>query len=298
MILSLPAYGEIYSWKDAKGITHFGDKVVRGVEQNKVELKVQESKWEKYVIDIIDVDNILTGKERHRIEREVNAVYQFFDRKLYFDIYKTIPIKIRLYEKQESYDRYLSDKASGNRKGSRGIYLPKTNEIVLTLNQKERWRTFWTIKHETTHVIIKSLTPFVPAWFNEGLAENMESLGVKDNNLILHPHSENKRSARKESKAGNNLNVEKLTSLTSRNYYENMEHGQNTYQAYAGELVRMLLSTEPGKSIIHRMIHTYKRGSRMNSSYIIDKHYYGGLAKMQNNWNSWVSRANSNQIKL
>lgn len=298
MIISLPSHAEILSWKDKNGRVHFGDKIIKGVKQENVKLNIQKSQWKRFIIEVNDIDNILTAKERQRIETDVNTVYQFFDKKLYFDFYKTVPVKIRLFEKQRSYHNYLSEQGSTNGNNSRGMYFPSTNEIVLYLNQKDRWRTFWTIKHEVSHAIIDSLTPYTPAWLNEGLAENMESLGLREGVFFLYSHNENKRSASRSEKTDSRLKVKRLLSLSNRDYYEGMRNGYNIYQAHSGELIRMLLSKEVGQRIIRRMIHTYKRGSRTYSSHLIDKHYVGGLTILQVNWNAWISRTNSKKILL
>ena len=296
--LSLPTYAEIYSWKDKNGNMHFSDKKIEGIGQKRVNIKVKTSEWGKYVIDINDVDGILTEQEKQRIQEDVNAVYQFFDRKLYFDIHKTVPVNIRLYEKKEDYQRYVLDTNSKASINSRGIYFPKTNEIALYLNPKERWRTFWTIKHETSHAIVDTVTPFVPSWLNEGLAENMEALGVNRNDFFLYPHRENHRNAENAHKRGNNLDVKKFLSLSSTKFYKQLKSEGSSHQTHAGELVRLFLSTKPGLKFVIRLIHIYERGARTYGSHLAKEHYTGGLKVLQNDWNRWVSRPESQKLKL
>lgn len=298
LFFSFCAHSEIYSWKDKDGKIHFGDKVIADVEQKSVDLKLKKSKWKRYSIEVNDVDNILTDNERQRIDIDVNTVYQFYDEKLYLDFYKTVPVKIRLYEKQEGYQRYLSGRGYKNTKGTRGMYFPQSNEIVLYLNKKERWRTFWTIKHETSHAVVDSLTEYTPAWFNEGLAENMESLGYRDGDFFLYPHAENKRSINRARESGHRLNVDNFLAMSSQDYYTSMKSGYSRYQAYAGELVRMLLTDERGQNILRRILHTYKRGSRAYSDQIIEEHYFGGLTALQIHWDDWVIRDSSKKILL
>ncbi len=299
LLLSFSVHSEIYSWTDKNGKTHFSDKNIKGVDQKKVELKVRESSWKKYVIDINDVDKILTATEKKRIERDVNSVYQFYDKILYFDIYKTVPVKIRLYEKEQDYQKYVTNKDNNIRnKRSRGMYFPSTNEIVVYINPDQRWRTFWTIKHETSHAIVDTLTPFVPSWLNEGLSENMEAIAVKSHSFILYPHNENYNSVKRAKNNGSQLNVKRLLSLSSTDFYKEMESGNSPNQAFTGELVRMLLSNKQGKSFITRLIHNYERGGRSYSSNLAEKHYIGGLSILQLNWNEWIARKSSEQINL
>ncbi len=298
LLLSPQTNSEIYSWKDENGKTHFSDKARKGRKSEQINLQIQESSWEKYIIEIIDIDNVLTKEETTQIQIDVNNIYQFFDKKLHFDIYKTVPVKIRLYKKKEDYLTYLSKKTNSNHKNSRGVYFRKTNEIILYLNPEERWRTLWTIKHETSHAIVDTLTPFVPAWLNEGLAENMECLSIDNNNFRLTPHNENHRNAQASNNKGKTLNVKMFLSLSSNDYYESMRQGKSPNQTYAGELTRMLLSTRTGKNFVSRLIHIYERGSRKYSSHLVKKHYIGGLSVLQNNWNTWIDRTNSQNINL
>jgi len=296
--LSFPVNSEIYMWKDENGKTHFGDKKIEDANQQTVDIKFQESEWKKYVIEINDVDNVLTDQEKDRIQNDVDTVYQFFDKKLYFDIYKTVPVKIRLYGKEEGYLRYLSDEYKTNGKHSRGVYFPSKNEIVTFINVKERWRTFWTIKHESSHAIVDTLTPFLPAWLDEGLAENMEALGLKSNSFILQMHSENHHDANQAYLSGWNFDIETFLSTSSDTFYAQLEQGGSPNQANTGELVRMFLSTNPGRGFIIHLIHVYERGSLLYSSYVADEHYIGGLKVMQDDWSRWVARPVSKDIEL
>jgi len=297
LCLSFSVYGEVYSWKDKNGKMHFGDKKITGIQQQKLDLKVQKSKWKKYSIEVMDVDSVLTEKELERIKSDVNTVYHFFDKKLYFDIYKTVPVKIRLFKDRREYALYLSETYEHKGWHTRGVYFSKTNEIVVVLNEKQRWRTFWTIKHETSHAIVDSLTPFVPAWLNEGLAENMEVIGKNKRNFVLYPHNENQQYAYKANQ-GKTLNVKKFLSLNSSDLYALLKQPLSPIQAYTGELVRMLLSTKPGRSFFIRLIHDYKRGSRIYGSKLASEHYIGGLTVLQNDWNSWINRLKSQQINM
>lgn len=305
LCLSSSAMAEIYSWKDANGKMHFGDRKLEGVNQKAVLVRSHKSSWKTFEIEINDVNGVLTTKEREQIKKDVNNVYQFYDKSLYFDIYKTVPVKIRLFEMKSDYEKYTSSKYQTNGKHSRGIYFSSTNEIVVYLNASERFRTFLTIKHETSHAIVDTLTPFIPSWLNEGLAENMEVVGfvevesgVEDGGFYLGPHEENYRSLSWYEGRGRMLSVKKFLSLTSAKFREQQRQGRSPNQVHAGELVRMFLSRKTGKSFITRLVHIYERGSNILSAYPADEHYIGGLRVMQDDWDRWVRRSRSERIVL
>jgi hypothetical protein len=172
---------EIYKWKDENGRVHFGDRPDSRVEKTKIELEEQKTKWVGFKIKIDDQGTNLTDEEKARIEADVNAVYHFFNKKLYFDIYKTIPVNVKIFGNQNQYKIYVAED-SPNLIHTRGIYIHSKKQIALYMRE-DREATFQVIKHEASHAIIRSLTPYISSWLNEGLAENMETITV-DNTTI------------------------------------------------------------------------------------------------------------------
>lgn len=297
-LLPSAAMAEIYSWKDANGKMHFGDRKLEGVNQKEVTVRSHKSSWKTFEIEINDVNGVLTSEEREQIKKDVNSVYQFYDKSLYFDIYKTVPVKIRLFEMKSDYEQYTSSKYQANGKHTRGIYFSSTNEIVVYLNVAERFRTFMTIKHETSHAIVDTLTPFIPSWLNEGLAENMEVVGVENGAFYLEPHKENYRSLSWFDKQERMLDVKRFLLLTSMKFRQQQRQGRSPNQTHAGELVRMFLSQKTGKSFITRLVHIYERGSNILSAIPADEYYIGGLRVMQDDWDRWVRRSRSVRVVL
>ncbi len=293
------SYAEIYTWQDEFGNTHFGDKRDKKLHQKAVDLTVTKSQWKKYNIEINDVNNILTPEEQLQIQHDVNSVYQFYDHTLYFDMFKTVPVKIRLYEKRRDYRQYLSKKyGQKHTRHSRGVYMFASNEIIVVLNEKERWRTFWTIKHEASHAILDQLVPLLPSWLNEGLAENAESLTTDGKNLVLGPHDENLSNLQSSIKKGFGVNLVDFLNMTNQAFYRSLKSGGSINQSVSGELVRFLLSNKTGREFIIELIHSYERGNKQVSSIITQQHYIGGISVLQNDWNRWVSRATSKNIQL
>ena len=290
-----PAVAEIYSWRDENGTLHFTDQKIEGIGQSTVMLDIKQSAWEKFRINITDVGAGITANERKRIEDDVKAIYRFFDNKLYFDIYKTIPVNIRVFGRHAEYERYIQPKTSS--RNTRGMYFPQNNEIVVYI-QKGREGTFRTIKHETSHAIIDTLTPFVPAWLNEGIAENMETLSMHEKLFYLDRHDENYKSLIRYGREGGLLNISEFIALKSPDWRNRNQAMHYALQVQAGELVRLLLSTLSGQSFLTRLIHGYKRGDRTLASSIAQDHYIGGLFALENDWESWRRRRTDVRVRL
>jgi len=285
---------EIYRWTDENGKTHFSDKKVGGVEQSKVTVETTKGDWKKFKIDIRAVGFELTAGEKADIENGVIQVYQFFDKKLYFDIYKTVPVDVTIFAEKEAYIRHVEPKYPDGH-NTRGIYFPKSNEIVVYI-QKKRDSTFRTIRHEVSHAIIDTLTPFVPAWLNEGIAENMEVIAKQGKRLYLKPHTENYKSLVYASKTQRLIGMSEFLSLTSVEWRKRSKAPNHRFQTQAGEFVRFLLSSPSNRSFLTRLIHTYKRGARTLASDIAADHYIGGLFTMESKWISWKNRKQNNSI--
>ena len=293
VFLTSTSAAEIYTWTDEYGKVHFSDRKNEGLDQTIIEVKPPKSQWKRFNIVVTDVDNILTEEEEKLIQNDVNNVYRFFDEKLYFDIHKTVPINIRLYKDTEDYKNYLTSIRKGVYHNSRGVYFSKENQIVVRLNTKERWRTFWTIKHETSHAIIDTLLPYAPVWLNEGVAENMEALGRDKQGFFLYPHTENFKSVQHAHKQNKLAPLGTFLHQGNKQWRQALRSGKSNYQSHTGELVRMLLSTNPGRDFLVRTLHLYKQGKRVYSHYIVDEYYIGGSYVLQNDFNRWIERSQS-----
>ena len=286
---------EIYSWRDENGTIHFTDRKIEGVGQSTITLDIKKPDWEKFRINITDIGAGITANERKRIEEDVKTIYRFFDNKLYFDIYKTIPVNVTVFGQRAKYERYIKPKTSS--RNTRGMYFPQNNEIVVYI-QKNREGTFRTIKHETSHAIIDTLTPFVPAWLNEGIAENMEILSTHEALFYLDPHVENYNSLIRYGQEGKLLNISEFISMKSPDWRNRNRASNYVLQVQAGEFVRLLMSSSSGQSFLTRLIHSYKRGDRRLASNVAKDHYIGGLFALENNWESWRRRRDDNRVRL
>ncbi|KEQ16202.1 hypothetical protein GZ78_23505 [Endozoicomonas numazuensis] len=302
MIISFSSHAKIYSWVDEKGVKHFSS-YAKSTDAEEVQLEAPVSQWKKTEIKIIDEGFDLTESERERIRRDVVAVYEFFDKKLYFDIYKTVPVSIKAFGDKQAYVEYIrnhkgiSRQSKDNSHNTLGIYLPKFNEIVI-YQQKYRERSFSTIKHEVSHAITDTLTPFVPSWLNEGIAENMETIGFEKGGFSIGPHLINYNHMKKHKRESKLLPVKEFLSLTSKEWRKKNIRSGYVMQTQAGELTRMLLSTDTGLNFISRLMHNYKRGDKTIAFYLVDDEYFGGTGMLESKWSLWVNRKQSDSIAL
>jgi hypothetical protein len=287
---------EIFKWKDENGRVHFGDRPVDGIKKTRIEPAVRKVEWSGFKIKIDDRGANLSDLEMVRIQDDVNAVYRFFDKKLYFDIYKTIPVNVKVFGSKEQYIKYIGRHAP-SLIHTRGVYIGRKKQIVMYM-RKDRDGSFKTLKHETSHAIIQSLTPYVSSWLNEGLAENMETLTWENDRLYLDFHSENFRNLVRYDGKKKLMEVSKFIALKSHEWRKRNVSSRYMLQTQAGELVRLLLSTAQGRSFIIRLVHAYKLGDRTLASQVAEEHYFGGLIVLEMNWDKWKRRVGNERIAL
>lgn len=292
------AAAEIYQWTDEKGGVHFGDRKLESVKQVELDVKTAPSQWQQFAIAIETVNVVLSDAERARIKADVNNVYRFFDSVLFFDMYKTVPVKIRIYPDVNAYQAYLAKVVDRPLPPSRGIYISRSNEIVVYI-QRNRAATFETIKHETSHAIVDTITPFTTAWLNEGLAEQMETLELENGRLVIGRNRENQHFVRQLGAEPHGLiGLDKLFTLPSDDWRRHHSSTGIPLYCQTGELVYFLLTSAPGRNFIVRLLHRYERGTNELSASLVDQDYTGGIQAMQGAWNHWLSQDGSERIAL
>jgi hypothetical protein len=299
MLLIAPCVrADIYQWTDERGQVHFGDRKLETVKQTKLSINTAHSEWQRYAIAVEAIDVELSESERARIVDDVNNVYRFFDDVLFFDMYKTVPVSIRIYPNAKAYYDYLKTVVSGNITPSWGVYLQQNNSIVVYI-QPQRAATFETIKHETGHAIVATITPFTTAWLNEGLAEQMETLTLENARLSVARNAENSHFVQQlRTQAGGLLGLDKLFALRSDQWRSHHTDSGIPLQCQTGELIYFLLASPPGRNFIVRMLHRYERGTMELSNTLVEQDYLGGIPAMQADWNRWLLEGGATRIDL
>jgi len=297
LINSQLSYAEIYKWVDDKGRIQFSDRKVDNVQQEVVKPIVQASQWSRYNIDIQAEDVSLSKAEVDSIHNSVNHVYEFYDRVLHFDFYKTVPVKIHLLKDKATYYQYLTEAYGKKPPSSYGIYYPKDNQIFVYIRE-DRDATFRTIRHEVSHAIVDTITPYAPAWLNEGLAEQMETLKKVSGQLHISQHKSNHKNVIYKMKKNKLIGVEKFLQLPSPKWRHASANRNGSLQSQAGEFVHFLLSSPTDRNFIVRLMHIFERGDRTISYYLVDKNYIGGVRSLGMKWNRWLTSKRKSGITL
>ena len=297
VILANPGHARIYKWVDEEGRVHFGDREDRSVEQEVVNVEPGVSEWSRFDINVKAVDVELSDEESQQIVDGVNNVYEFFDRVMSFDMYKTVPVNILLLKNATEYRDYLVRNDKGLAVASYGLYILSEHQIVVYM-QKNRRRTFQTIKHEVSHAVVHTIVPYAPAWLDEGLAEQMEVLERDEAGLYFERHPENRWVVAQAHQQGRLAGLEQFLKLPSQKWRHSDMSGKSSLRAQAGQFVFFLLSKPTSRNFLVRLMHNFNRGDRTLSYFLVDENYIGGVTMLDLDWRRWLHGQGEGIIRL
>lgn len=297
MIIANSSYAEIYKWVDEDGKIHFSDRKDHSIAQEVVNVKPGASKWSRFNIKIKAVDVELSDEENQQIADGVNNVYEFFDRVMSFDMYRTVPVNILILKDRAEYRNYLVRKNKGLAVASYGLYIPSEHQIVVYV-QKNRSRTFKTIKHEVSHAVVDTIVPYAPAWLHEGLAEQMEMLERDQTGLYFERHEENLRVVAQAREQGRLTGIDEFLKLSSNKWRHSEMSGHGSLRAQSGQFLSFLLSKPTRRNFVVRLMHNFNRGDRTLSYYLVDDNYIGGVTMLSLDWRRWLHAQGKGIIRL
>lgn len=291
------AHGEIYQWTDSNGKVHFSDQRPRADQLSDVVPESQAHRWRGFKIAITDKSQSLTAAEVRKIETGVNHVYWLYDRVLFFDMYKTVPVNITILADEADYYAYLQEKLGPDVPPSRGMYLRADNQIVAYI-QKDRARSFRTINHEVSHALLATLAPHTAAWLNEGLAEQAELLQEKLGDMrILGDRGQFRTTV--NGYADESLPpLREFLAMHSGEWSRTNRHGNYGLQSYTGTFCYFLFSSVQGRALLTRLIHRYERGTQGTAVAVVDELYTGGVDMLEVQWQAFLRGAPPRYITL
>jgi hypothetical protein len=297
MIFAVSGHAKIYKWVDEDGKVHFSDREDHRVEQEVVNVKPGASKWSRFDIKIKAVDVELSEEENQQIVDGVNNVYEFFDRVMSFDMYRTVPVNILMFKDKAEYRNYLVRRNKGLAVASYGLYIPSEHRIVVYV-QENRSRTFETIKHEVSHAVVDTIVPYAPLWLNEGLAEQMEMLERDESGLYFERHQENRWVVAQAREQGRLTGISQFLKLSSYKWRHSELSGHGSLRAQSGQFLSFLLSKPTRRNFVVRLMHNFNRGDRTLAYYLVDDNYIGGVSMLDLDWRRWLHEQGNDIIRF
>ncbi len=271
---------QVYSWRDEKGKMHFSDQKpvgnlsVPSFLSPDITVTEFEREQKLFHLTIIKGHADMQAVLGDRIRSDVKAIYSLLAQSLGFNHLREVDITLRLFSKQDEFQRYKNKVAPGSTTNT-GFYLSSINEasVVQWANRPER--TYAVVRHESSHVIIASLLGATPRWFNEGLAEYFELLTAQSQHRRIDV-DENKLNYLKQQLDEKKLpSIETLWSLKGREFYQNPQ----LHYSMAWSLIHFMLNDETTKKVFLALIKTLYNNpcESVDMLSLVNTEYNGGL---------------------
>ena len=128
-------------------------------------------------IRLEDPDKLLSKKEKEVFEKAIKYEMDFFNRVFSDKVVNFSDMNFTLIPNYMSYILYQSQ-GGGTVHQSSGYYSPSKCELVICKDEKYKSQFLITAYHELSHAFLHlhAGNKYIPAWFNEGLAEYLEKM--------------------------------------------------------------------------------------------------------------------------
>lgn len=308
-------YAEIYKWVDENGDTHFSEEKPENIEseetsdqlENRINIieigetpdidfyiPPERNKSMKVDIKIELVDYQLTPKLREIIQNRVKIIYRAYVQWFGWDPQPNRPIKIKIFGNYIDFEKYQIEKQQGH-VTNRSHYSPSRREVVM-LGTEFTDATLSVLFHECSHAIFHMEVASGPKWINEGLAEVFEFSKAQRNKVKVGYNKEWVEIIKHKLREGSLLSFKEYLNIPSRGWSEESARVERSYYTVAWSMMRFLVSTEQGKNSLKKDIIDIK--DRKNNPWwqkgrlteIFDKHYPGGIGKLDADWRKWIGK--------
>lgn len=228
----------------------------------------------------------LSPDERTEIETGINFILGYY--KQAFNYNEDVPVKIRIFGKKKSflnYQRQLSPLVS-----KAGFYSQFHNEAVVN-GERDKAEVLATIYHEANHAILIQKAPELPFWINEGLAEYFERIAPEDGSVTVGHQDARYVKMQEDLKADELPGLGDYIEAWDNPWERGKLDKPGDTRSIAWSLIHFLMSTQEGQDTVIYIMREKHKNPSLSSIEIIDKHYPGGLDKLETGWKSHIMQS-------
>jgi hypothetical protein len=276
---------QIYRWKDDNGTVHFGDSSFQRVETEQVALKRRQE---------LEYFNLkMSGDEQSTqfsdlLSTRINRVYQILSELIPEQKLEKVTVDLKIFDNINEYRRYSKRFSKTLGRNSNGFYIMRYNQAVVL--KRNDFHAGQVALHESTHVINAGIFGYIPRWLNEGLAEYTENMTVTGQVAEIQPNASWSKHFRIKPKYL--VSFDELLSA-KRRHWGGSKRRRYSYYATSWSLIYFLMSSEQDSKWLGNLLSekASKRCERIITHDYIDNLYPGGIANLQQRFNTWLGSA-------
>jgi tetratricopeptide (TPR) repeat protein len=203
---------------------------------------------------------------------------------------RTVPRpRVAIFNTTENYYTYFELLSEQRGEHTLGVFRPGLNELVL-FEHMDLDATLHTLYHEQFHQFTTLMVKHpLPYWFNEGIAEYMGAITIKDGKVVERGRmlKDRLKGLQMSLAMGFSLPFEKIMMETPREFYS----GPVGFKyAQAWSMVHFFFEHEKGKyrDLILKYFHGLRSGRTSRQAY--EEVFKAGAADLQKEWTEYVKK--------
>lgn len=284
------ASAEIFTWKDAQGRVHYGDRAPADALPLAVPEEIRKEPPGPD-IRIHDVSSLLDAREQALAESGIRRIFEVYTGLFRLKPRKVVAIEIHVFPTFTTMQAWASglDPRAQLPTDVLGIYLHTQNLIGVWHHSDDSQRVIATMLHEASHVIVAQLAPGAPAWLQEGLSQYFEGLDVQRGGHVFRPVPGASAAISAWVARGDLVTLQPYFSLDDARW-RHLAHSENNPVPYAvaWSVCYFLMSKPVGRQIVTELLQDMAATKRPPTREAIEKRYPGGYALMENEWFKWA----------
>lgn len=282
---------EIYQWKDENGRVHFGDKPDEAIvdDGHAKKISIRKKTYLPLDVNFSTVEYSLPPDTQFKTTLAIRKMREIYLDYLGLNLKDLSEFNIKIFGSKESFSRYR-DKHFPNSESATGVFWKKRNEAIVWKNKNFK-RMLGVTTHEMSHALIAMEFSRPPRWLNEGLAEYVESMEVSGQSITLSPQDYWLKVVRKHAYAKDLPSLSQLINWPAKSWKARNKKDGLSY-AMSWSLVHFLMSSKDNRNVLKQYLEDLSQSERQfNSAKSMDKAYPGGMKKLEQDWENWISRS-------
>ena len=232
----------------------------------------------------------LSSKQRHAIQKHIEAIYDLYAKWFGWSEKPKRPISIRIFGNYEDFGNYQSE--VGYRFPTNRSHYSRYRREVVMIGTEFKTKTIRVLYHEASHAIMHMNMQRVPKWINEGLAEVFELLQTRSEKTFSIGYRRSYIGLIKHKLREGSLEpAASYMKISSQKWHDSSSRVENMYYKVAWSIMRYLVSNKTGQKTLRAVMNDIRTDNKWNESNLAElfnKHYPGGVKKLDRDWRSWI----------